>query len=110
VERGRQHARQEVTREERRKKIILVCEDLQGLVTELGVEMAGMRVTVKELSEKIKKLQRLLRKTVVDQVSDLFINSLNPINSMLAHAQKGRKQARTVFYFLPELTGQDGPP
>jgi len=33
-----------------------------------------------------------LRKTIADQVSDLFINSLNPINSMLAFAERGKKQ------------------
>ena len=40
----------------------------------------------------MKKLHRLLRKTIADQVSDLFINSLNPINAMLAFAERGKKQ------------------
>ena len=96
VKKGRVYAEKQMTRDERREKIQLVCEDLQKLISEklqnISDEMTGLKSTVKELSEKIRKLQRLLRKTVVDQVSDLFINSLNPINSMLAYAQKGRKQ------------------
>ena len=96
VKKGRVYAEKQMTRDERREKIQLVCEDLQKLMSEklqnISDEMTGLKSTVKELSEKIRKLQRLLRKTVVDQVSDLFINSLNPINSMLAYAQKGRKQ------------------
>ena len=36
----------------------------------------------------------MLRKAIADQVSDLFINSLNPINSMLAFAERGKKQVR----------------
>ena len=47
----------------------------------------------------MKKLHRLLRKTIADQVSDLFINSLNPINSMLAFAERGKKQVRDQFDF-----------
>ena len=47
----------------------------------------------------MKKLHRLLRKTIADQVSDLFINSLNPINAMLAFAERGKKQVSDKFGF-----------
>lgn len=101
VEKGRLYAAHEMTRDQRREKVLVVCDELQKLVMErlkgYETEMAAMKVTVKELTKKIRKLHKLLRKTVVDQVSDLFINSLNPINSMLAHAQRGKKQAGNPF-------------
>lgn len=107
VEKGRGYAEKGMTRDERREKILQICEELKELVNEkfksIETDMSKMQATVKELTAKIRKLQRLLRKTVVDQVSDLFINSLNPINSMLAYAQKGRKQAS--FCLVP--SGQD---
>ena len=115
---GQEYAGQQTTRDSRREKILSVCEDLRTLVGErlatMEADTLELKKTVKELSRKVKtdsiaadpnssytdtgylvqvkKLHRLLRKTIADQVSDLFINSLNPINAMLAFAERGKKQ------------------
>merc|ERR550519_2565392 len=95
VSKGREFANQQMTRDSRKEKILSVCENLHTLVGErlakMEAEASELKKTVKELSKKAKKLHRLLRKTIADQVSDLFINSLNPINAMLAFAERGKK-------------------
>ena len=105
VSKGREFANQQMTRDSRKEKILSVCEELHTLVGErlakMEAEASELKKTVKELSKKVKKLHRLLRKTIADQVSDLFINSLNPINSMLSFAERGKKQVHKsgFFYF-----------
>ena len=104
VSKGREFANQQMTRDSRKEKILSVCEDLHTLVGErlanVEAEASELKKTVKELSKKVKKLLRLLRKTIADQVSDLFINSLNPINSMLSFAERGKKLVNLAFLFF----------
>ena len=65
------------TREGRKGKILGVCEDLKVLVKEkietVDKEINALKNTVSILSGKIVFLQRLLKKTIADQVSDTFI-------------------------------------
>ena len=89
-------AEKENTREERKGKILGVCEQLKVLVKDkietVDKEISALKKTVSNLSGKIIFLQRLLKKTIADQVSDTFIDSLEPVNEMLASAQKGNKK------------------
>merc|ERR1711962_22201 len=92
----REHSGLVSVRQHRREHILQVCTSLQTYINAnletVNIEPSHLMETVKEQEANIKKLQRLLRCCVVDQVSDLFINCLHPINSMLAQATRGSKQ------------------
>ena len=89
-------AEQEVTKDDVRKKILAVCEDLKYLlrdkINSAQSEVSTLRKTVSTLKRKIDFLTRLLRKSMADQVSETFIDSLEPVNEMLASAGRGNKQ------------------
>ena len=55
-------------------------------------EISTLKKTVSGLNRKIDFLIRLLRKTIADQVSETFIDSLEPVNDMLANAARGNKE------------------
>ena len=96
ITKAAQFAEKENTREDRKGKILAVCEQLKvlvkGKIDTVDKEISELKKTVSHLSGKIIFLQRLLKKTIADQVSDTFIDSLEPVNELLASAQKGNKK------------------
>ena len=88
-------AANEVTKDDIRSKILAVCEDLKCLLSDkiknVQSEVSTLKKTVSALNRKIDFLIRLLRKSIADQVSETFIDSLEPVNEMLASAQRGNK-------------------
>ena len=88
-------AEQDVIKEGIRTKIMSVCEDLKILLSDkinAQSEVNNLKKTVSTLKKKIDFLTRLLRKSIADQVSETFIDSLEPVNDMLASAGRGDKQ------------------
>ena len=88
-------AEHETTKDDIRKKILAVCEDLRHILSDklanVQSEVSGLKKTVSTLNRKIDFLIRLLKKSVADQVSETFIDSLEPVNEMLASAGRGNK-------------------
>jgi len=96
ISKAARFAEQENTRVERKEKILGVCQDLKILVKDkvetVNKEITALKKTVTILNGKILFLQKVLKKTIADQVSDTFIDSLEPVNEMLSSAQKGNKK------------------
>ena len=65
---------------------------LSDKINDSQSEVNNLKKTVSTLKRKIDFLTRLLRKSIADQVSETFIDSLEPVNEMLASAGRGNKQ------------------
>ena len=95
IEKSSKFAEYETTQENIRMKILSVCDDLKHFLSDkiknVENEVKALKKTVSSLDKKIEFLIRLLRKTVATNVSEMFIESLEPVNEMLASAQQGNK-------------------
>ena len=95
IAKSRDIAEQETTKDDLRKKILSACEDLKYLFSDkiknVQTEVSTLKKTVSALNRKIEFLTRLLRKSIADQVSETFIDSLEPVNEMLSNAARGNK-------------------
>ena len=77
----------EIMKADSKRRIRKTCEELQLIVNE---KSRGLQIE-KTLKNKINFLTRMLRKTAADQVSETFIDSLEPVNQMLSSARRGSK-------------------
>ena len=76
-------------------KIQAVCEDIKTILEEKlgGLEsgVAGLQAGLARLGDKLDLLARLFHKSLATQVSDLFIDSLEPVDQAACRNNNGRK-------------------
>ena len=76
-----------------KRRITKTCDELQNILNEnSGGSQSDISSLEKTLKNKIDLLMRMLRKTAADEVSETFIDSLEPVNQMLSSAQRGSKE------------------
>ena len=83
----------EIIKADSQRRIRKTCDELQIILNEkLGSLQSDISSLQKTLKNKINLLLRLLRKTAADEVSETFIDSLEPVNQMLSSARRGSKE------------------
>ena len=89
-------ASSEIIQAESKKRITKTCEELKIIFEDkiggLQSDVSSLKKSVNALTKKIEMLMRILRKSAADQVSEVFIDSLEPINMMVSTARKGSKE------------------
>lgn len=84
----------ELIKTESKTRITKTCNELKMIFNNkcLEQDVSSCKETENSLANTIEKFIRILRKTAADQVSETFIDSLEPINQMLSNARKGSQK------------------
>ena len=83
----------EIIKADSKRRIRKTCDELQIILNEKpGGSHSDISSLAKTLKNKVNFLMRMLSKTAADEVSETFIDSLEPVNQMLSSARRGSKE------------------